>query len=230
MHATTKTIPTVTTRTTRATMYSKNHDNDNDNDLVYGAGAPLELARDAGLSYLEDSDFDFAAMLSVHDEDEHAMDPGTVRIEVDLLPMPVPRVDEADADAMVAVAMDDAEDGFSSDDGVSSASSRVPTPAPRGAAGKTGVRRRGRFPGKNEADFRTHEEWLRYRDKRDRNNIAANRSREAKQRRIETALVRADELERENAEMRVRAARLEDEIKHLRVLVAKMSKNPAAER
>jgi len=80
-------------------------------------------------------------------------------------------------------------------------------------------RKNGHKVGKTREDFKTEAEYVRYRDRRDRNNLAANKSREAKRAVLDSIDHRATELQQENFELRTRIDALTKEIGYLSAVV-----------
>lgn len=80
--------------------------------------------------------------------------------------------------------------------------------------------------GKSEVDFATYDEWVTYRDRRDRNNAAATKSREQKRQRVNSALEKRSELENENDKLRTRVDELEEQMAFLRRMVLDLGGNP----
>lgn len=83
------------------------------------------------------------------------------------------------------------------------------------------------YRGKTRSDFPTEQAWIKYRDKRDRNNAAANKSRAVKRGRVDEVFERKNALERENTRLREQVARLEDEVAFLRKAVSVQARSSA---
>jgi len=100
-------------------------------------------------------------------------------------------------------------------------------PCPAGAETANGVprRRNGHHCGKKRSDFATEKDWIKYRERRARNNRAAIQSRQRKRDRADQAIERADQLEKENEMLELKISSLTKDVVFLRTLLLKFVEN-----